>query len=256
MAYEQINSEKSAGVLTITFNRPDKLNAFTFKMLAEVNQVLNREAGDARVVVFRGSGRAFSAGDDLAGMGGTRHPLEEMRAGHHAMIKRIRAMRIPIVAAIHGYAYGAAFDLILACDFRLAAESAFIGDIRINRAINSMSGAAYWLPRYVGVGRAAEILLLGEKISARDALAWGLLTRVFPDPEFENGVKEFAERLTTMPTGAIGANKMLLNCGLENYLGDSLDVEGRELLETNRSADTQEGVRAFIEKRAPRFVGR
>ncbi len=256
MAYQQINLDKSAGVLTITFNRPEKLNAFTFKMLAEVNQVLNREVNDARVVVFRGGGRAFSAGDDLAGMGGTRHPLEEMRAGHHAMIKRIRAMRIPVVAAIQGYAYGAAFDLILACDFRLAAESAFVGDIRINRAINSMSGAAYWLPRYVGVGRAAEILLLGNKISARDALEWGLLTRVFPEAEFEKGVKEFNQRLAEMPTGAIGSNKMLLNHGLENYLSDSLDAEARELLETNRSADTKEGVRAFIEKRAARFVGK
>jgi 2-(1,2-epoxy-1,2-dihydrophenyl)acetyl-CoA isomerase len=256
MAYQQIIVSESAGVVTITFNRPDKLNAFTFKMLEEVNQALNREAGDARAIVFRGSGRAFSAGDDLAGMGGTRHPLDEMRAGHHAMIKRIRAMRVPIVAAIHGYAYGAAFDLILACDFRVAAESAFVGDIRISRAINSMSGAAYWLPRYVGVGRAAEILLLGEKISARDGLAWGLLTRVFPDPGFERGLDEFTARIATMPTGAIGANKMLLNHGLENYLGDSLDVEARELLETIRSADNQEGVRAFLEKRPPRFTGR
>jgi 2-(1,2-epoxy-1,2-dihydrophenyl)acetyl-CoA isomerase len=256
MAYQQIILDKSATVVTITFNRPDKLNAFTFKMLEEVNQVLNREAGDARAIVFRGSGRAFSAGDDLAGMGGTRHPLDEMRAGHHAMIKRMRAMRVPIVAAIHGYAYGAAFDLILACDFRIAAESAFIGDIRVSRAINSMSGAAYWLPRYVGVGRASEILLLGEKISARDALGWGLLTRVFPDSDFESGLSEFTGRLATMPTGAIGANKMLLNHGLENLLGDSLDVEARELLETIRSRDNQEGVRAFLEKRPPRFTGR
>jgi 2-(1,2-epoxy-1,2-dihydrophenyl)acetyl-CoA isomerase len=256
MAYAQIILDKSAGVVTITFNRPDKLNAFTFKMLEEVNQALRSEADEARAIVFRGVGRAFSAGDDLAGMGGTRHPLEEMRAGHHAMIKQIRAMRIPVVAAIHGYAYGAAFDLILACDFRVAAESAFVGDIRVSRAINSMSGAAYWLPRYVGVGRAAEILLLGEKISARDALAWGLLTCVFPDKDFESGLSEFTGRLATMPTGAIGANKMLLNYGLQNMLADSLDVEARELLQTIRSADNQEGVRAFLEKRAPRFTGR
>ena len=120
-----------------------------------------------------------------------------------SMIRQIRAMRVPVVAAIHGYAYGAAFDLILACDFRVAAESAFVGDIRVSRAINSMSGAAYWLPRYVGVGRAAEILLLGEKISARDALAWGLLTRVFPDADFESGLSEFTGRLATMPTGPL-----------------------------------------------------
>ena len=255
MNYEQITFAKSAGVATITFNRPDKLNAFTFKMLEEINHVLTRESADVRAVVFRGAGRAFSAGDDLAGMGGKRHPLDDMRAGHHAMIKQMRAMRIPLVAAVHGYAFGAAFDLILACDFRVAADSAFIGDIRVNRAINSMSAAAYWLPRYVGVGRASEILFLGEKIGAREALAMGLVTRVFPDAEFDVGVNEFAARLATMPTAAIGANKMLLNYGLENFLGASLDVEARELLETFHTADNQEGVRAFLEKRPPRFTG-
>ena len=255
MNYEQITLEKNAGVTTITFKRPDKLNAFTFKMLEETNHVLTREIADTRAVVFRGAGRAFSAGDDLAGMGGKRHPLDEMRAGHHAMIKRIRAMRIPIVAAVHGYAYGAAFDLILACDFRVAAESAFIGDIRVSRAINSMSGAAYWLPRYVGVGRASEILFLGEKIAARDALAMGLLTRLFPDAQFDKELDQFTARLASMPTAAIGADKMLLNYGLENFLEASLDVEARELLETFHTADNQEGVRAFLEKRAPRFTG-
>jgi 2-(1,2-epoxy-1,2-dihydrophenyl)acetyl-CoA isomerase len=255
MNYEQIRFAKSAGVATITFNRPGKLNAFTFKMLEEINHVLTRESADVRALVFRGAGRAFSAGDDLAGMGGKRHPLDDMRAGHHAMIKQMRAMRIPLVAAVHGYGFGAAFDLILACDFRVAAESAFIGDIRVNRAINSMSGAAYWLPRYVGVGRASEILFLGEKIGAREALAMGLVTRVFPDAEFDVGVNEFAARLATMPTAAIGANKMLLNYGLENFLGASLEVEARELLETFHTADNQEGVRAFLEKRPPRFTG-
>src|ERR1700687_4494663 len=129
MAYEQIILDKCAGVVTITFNRPDKLNSFTFKMLEEVNDALRIEAGEARAIVFRGVGRAFSAGDDLAGMGGTRHPLDEMRAGHHAMIKQIRAMRIPVVAAIHGYADGAALELLLACDFRVGAESAFVRGI-------------------------------------------------------------------------------------------------------------------------------
>jgi 2-(1,2-epoxy-1,2-dihydrophenyl)acetyl-CoA isomerase len=224
MNYEEISLDSSAGVVTITFNRPAKLNAFTFRMLDEVNHVLRREVGTGtRAVLFRGAGRAFCSGDSLTGMGGGGHPLDNMRAGHHAMIKRIRALRIPVVAAVHGFAYGAAFDLILACDFRLAAESALVGDIRMNRAINSMAGAAYWLPRYVGVGRASEILLLGERIIARQALDWGLLTRVFPDAEFESGVAEFMARLATMPTAVIGANKSLLNFGLDNFLAPALE---------------------------------
>jgi enoyl-CoA hydratase/carnithine racemase len=172
------------------------------------------------------------------------------------MIRRLRELRIPVAAAIHGYAYGAGFEFALACDFRLAAASASIGDIRAGRAINSMSGAAYWLPRYVGVGRASEILMLGEPMTARQALEWGILTRVFPDEEFDRGVAEFAARLAAMPTLALGANKMLLNFGLENYLADALDAEARELLEIIRTEDNQEGLRAFLEKRPARFKGR
>jgi 2-(1,2-epoxy-1,2-dihydrophenyl)acetyl-CoA isomerase len=257
MNYDEIFCEQSGGVLTITFNRPAKLNAFTFKMLAEINRALadERVAG-ARAIVFRGAGRAFCSGDDLSGMGGSREHLREMRDGHHRMIRRLRELRIPIVAAIHGYAYGAGFEFALACDFRLAVESAFIGDIRAGRAINSMSGAAYWLPRYVGVGRASEILMLGERMTARQALDWGIVTRVFPDPDFDRGVAEFAARLAAMPTLAMGANKMLLNFGLENYLADALDAEARELLEIIRTEDNQEGLHAFLEKRPARFTGR
>lgn len=256
MEYEQIIFDQHEGVATITFNRAAKLNAFTFKMLEEVNQVLEKEGADSRVIVFRGIGRAFSAGDDLIDMGGDGHPLYRMRAGHHALVKRIRALRIPVIAAIHGYAFGAAFDLILACDFRVMAHSAVIGDFRITRAINSMSGAAFWLPRYVGMGRASEILLLGERITAEQALNWGLVTRIFPDDEFDDGVTSFAHKIAAMPTAVIGTNKSLMNFGLEHPLHETLDVEARELLETFKSEDNREGVRAFAEKRAPRFTGR
>lgn len=256
MDYEQIIFGKDAGIVTITLNRTAKLNAFTFKMLDEVNHVLTRETSDARVVVFRGAGRAFSAGDDLFDMGGSGPALEKMRVGHHAMIKRIRALHIPVMAAIHGYAFGAAFDLILACDFRVMARTAVTGDIRITRAINTMSGAAFWLPRYVGMGRASEILMLGERITAEQALNWGLVTRVFPDDRFDAEVKSFAEKIATMPTRVMGANKALMNYGLEHLLPETLDAEARQLLETFKSEDNREGVRAFAEKRPPRFVGR
>jgi len=256
MAYEQILFSRIDGIAAINFNRPDRLNAFTFKMLAEINHVLTGELDPGtRAVLFRGAGRAFSAGDDLVDMGGA-SPLEDMRRGHHAMIKTIRALRLPVVAAIHGYALGAAFDLALACDFRLAADSAQLGDFRINRAINSMSGAAFWLPRYVGVGRASEILMLGERISASRCLELGLVTRVYPEPQFERGIAEFADQLKSLPTKVIGANKALLNFGLENYLAAALDTEALELIEIFRSEDYREGAQAWVEKRTPRYTGR
>lgn len=256
MDYEQILFVKSDGVATITFNRPDKLNAFTFKMLEEANQALGgRLDAEIRAVVFRGAGRAFSAGDDLTGMGGT-HPLDDMRRGHHAMIKRIRALRVPVVAAIQGYALGAAFDLALACDFRLAAQTAQLGDVRVNRAMNSMSGAAFWLPRYVGVGRASEILMLGQRLSAARCLEWGLVTQVYPDVDFEGELGEFVRVLLSLPTKVLGANKALLNFGLESYLAAALDSEGRQLLESFRTDDFREGATAWAEKRAPRYTGR
>jgi 2-(1,2-epoxy-1,2-dihydrophenyl)acetyl-CoA isomerase len=256
MEYEQILFAKAEGVATVTLNRPDKLNAFTFRMLDEINDALSRETGvGTRAVVIRGAGRAFSAGDDLTGMGGTRG-LDDMRRGHHGMIKRIRALRVPVVAAIHGYALGAAFDLALACDFRLAAESAQLGDVRVNRAMNSMSGAAFWLPRYVGVGRASEILMLGERLGAARCLEWGIVTRVFPDTGFEAGIAQFVESLRALPTKVLGANKALLNFGLESHLAAALDTEGRELLESFRTEDFREGAAAWAEKRAPRYSGR
>jgi 2-(1,2-epoxy-1,2-dihydrophenyl)acetyl-CoA isomerase len=256
MAYEQIILAESEGILSITFNRPEKLNAFTFRMLAEINEVLNRRIDQSvRAVVFRGAGRAFSAGDDLVNMGGT-NPLDDMRRGHHAMIKRIRALRLPVVAAIHGYGLGAAFDLALACDFRLAARSAELGDVRINRAINSMSGAAFWLPRYVGVGRASEILMLGERIGAPRCVELGLVTRVFPDDAFDAGIQDFLGVLRKLPTKVVGANKALLNVGLQTYLDAALDTEARELLESFRTEDYREGASAWLDKRAPRYTGR
>jgi 2-(1,2-epoxy-1,2-dihydrophenyl)acetyl-CoA isomerase len=256
MVYEQILVAKADGIATVTFDRPDKLNAFTFKMLDEINDALNgANITGIRVVVMRGAGRAFSAGDDLTGMGGT-HPLDDMRRGHHGLVKRIRALRLPVIAAIHGYALGAAFDLALACDFRLAARSAQLGDVRVNRAMNSMSGAAFWLPRYVGMGRASEILMLGERLDAARCLEWGLVTRVFADDAFDAGVTEFARRLLALPTKALGADKALLNFGLESHLATALDTEGRELLESFRTEDFREGAAAWLEKRAPHYSGR
>src|SRR5437762_598134 len=176
MNHEQILCRREGSVATIVLNRPEKLNAFTFRMLAEIHAALDTlPFDDLRALVFTGAGRAFSAGDDLIDMGGT-DPAEDIRRGHHRLVTRLRGARVPVIAALNGYTLGAAFDLALACDFRIAAADAELGDVRVPRAMCSMSGAAFWLPRLVGLGPALEILLLGERIRhrARWRSAWSI----------------------------------------------------------------------------------
>ncbi len=256
MGYRDVIVEQHGETGRIVFNRPSKLNAFTYNLLAESLCAFERlsEAG-VRVVVLTGAGRAFSAGDDLAGMGGT-DPLQDIRSHHHRLVKRIREAPFPVVAALNGYTLGAGFDLALACDFRIASSDAELGDVRVTRAMNSMSGAAYWLPRLVGIGRATEILLLGERVTAQAALAMGLVHRVVAPSELERATEEFCGRLLELPTLALAANKACLNYGLTHSFGDALDHEARLLVQGFATEDWHEGIAAFLEKRKPRFRGR
>ena len=256
MAYEQIVCEREGAVATVRLNRPEKLNAFTFRMLAEMNAALDEVLDDRlRVLVLTGTGRAFSAGDDLGGMGGV-DPAEDIRRGHHRIIRRLRQLRIPVVAVLNGFTLGAGFDLALACDFRIAAREAELGDVRSTRAMCSMSGAAYWLPRIVGVARATEILLLGERLSAERALELGLVNRVVPLAELDTAVTALVDRLLELPTGALAAQKACLEFGLHHDLSAALENEISELIGCFALTDWREAIRAFAERRSPRFTGR
>ena len=256
MHYEQIACSRARAVATITLNRPDKLNAFTFRMLGEINAALDDVSDEhLRALVLTGTGRAFSAGDDLLGMGGT-DPAGDIRSGHHRIIRRLRALRVPVVAALNGFTLGAGLDLALACDFRIAAAEAELGDVRATRAMCSMSGAAYWLPRMVGVARATEILLLGDRLPASRALELGLVTQVVPATELRAAVDAFVDRLLRLPTGALGAQKACLEFGLRHDLPAALENEMQELIQGFAREDWQEAIRAFAEKRDARFTGR
>jgi len=256
MDFEQICVTRTESVTTIRLNRPEKLNAFTFRMLAEVNTALDavREL-DTRVLVLTGAGRAFSAGDDLVDMGGT-DPAADIRRGHHRIVQRVRALRLPVVAALNGFALGAGLDLALACDFRIAAAEAELGDVRATRAMCSMSGSAFWLPRMVGVARATEILLLGGRMSAGRALELGLVTEVVPRDSLDAAVANFVARLLALPTGALGAQKACLEFGLRHDLAASLENEMQELIAGFTREDWREAIQAFAEKRPARFRGR
>src|SRR5437763_12605665 len=152
MNHEQILCRREGSVATIVLNRPEKLNAFTFRMLAEIHAALDTlPFDDLRALVFTGAGRAFSAGDDLIDMGGT-DPAEDIRRGHHRLVTRLRGARVPVIAARHGSTLGAAFHRALACGFRTASPDPELGDVRVPRAICSMSGAARWRPPLGGLG--------------------------------------------------------------------------------------------------------
>ncbi|PYP71802.1 MAG: 2-(1,2-epoxy-1,2-dihydrophenyl)acetyl-CoA isomerase [Gemmatimonadetes bacterium] len=257
MAYQQISYRREGALVTVTLNRPEKLNAFTFVMLAELNALLQQLSaeGEMRVLVLTGAGRAFSAGDDLLGMGGS-DPAEDIRRGHHRLVLGLRALRVPVIAALNGYTLGAGFDLALACDFRVASEEAELGDVRATRAMCSMAGAAYWLPRMVGVARATEILLLGERISATRAFELGLVNRVAPRGELDAAVNALATQLLRLPTGALGAQKACLEFGLRHELPAALENEMQELIQGFAREDWHEAIRAFAGKRSPCFTGR
>ena len=256
MAHVRMTSTHDGAVAVVTLDRPEKLNAFTFPMLAQLDAALAEAATDAtRAIVLTGAGRAFSAGDDLVDMGGS-DPAEDIRNGHHRIIRRLRALRLPVVAALNGFALGAGFELALACDFRIAAAEAEVGCVRSTRAMCSMSGAAWWLPRIVGVARATEILLLGARLPATRALELGLVNHVVPRAELDAAVGAFVDRLLALPTGALGAQKACLEFGLRHDLEAALENEMQELIAGLTREDWGEAIRAFVEKRPARFTGR
>ena len=259
MSTEMILFEKNEGVGTITMNREKKLNALLPEMIVELCDVLEEARRDhaVRSIVLRGAGRSFCAGDDL-------HPEERfkygnpdlqtrLKVGYPRLVTEIVQMRKPVIAMVRGYAVGAGMDLALACDFRIAAPDTKMAAIFVKRGLGG--GCAYLLPRYVGFGKATELLLLGEMVEADEALRLGLVTRVVEDAALEDETYAFARKMAKGPTSAYGAIKMARNQGL-----GCDPVKGVEWLtlaeaELMLHKDAREGPRAYLEKREPNFTG-
>jgi 2-(1,2-epoxy-1,2-dihydrophenyl)acetyl-CoA isomerase len=246
------------GVLTLTLNRPEVLNAITPALLDEVTESL-REAGSGRsvrAVIITGAGRGFCSGQDLraaAGEGGL-DVGAVLRDHYTPAIRAIRSMDQPVIAAVNGVAAGAGFSLALACDLRIAAESATFVQAFVRIGLIPDLASTYFLPRLIGPARAAELTMLGETVDAARALELGIVNRVVPDSELVARAAELAARLARGPR-SIGLTKRALEVSHENDLEAQLAVEERLQTEATTTSDFAEGVSAFLEKRRATFTG-
>lgn len=262
MAEETILSEISEGVARITLNRPDKLNAFNETMHLALRAALDRAAGDdsVRAVLLTGAGRGFCAGQDLGDRDVSGN--QELDLGHtletyyNPLIRQLRALPLPVVCAVNGVAAGAGANIALACDLVLAARSANFIQAFCRLGLVPDSGGTFSLPRLVGEARAKGLALLGEKLSAEQAEAWGLIWRAVDDDALLDEAGRLAGHLATQPTKGLGFIKQALQASLGNSLDQQLDLERDLQRQAGRSADYREGVRAFMEKRPPVFQGR
>lgn len=256
---ETIMVDLHDGVATVTLNRPQVLNAFTPQMNGELRTAL-RELGreaSCRVIVLTGAGRAFCAGQDLETRrsifeaGEVPHLGESLRQHYNPLVRQMRAMDQPILAAVNGVAAGAGMSLTLACDLRIAASSARFVQSFIRVGLGQDSGSSYTLPRLVGLGRAYELALLGEPLSADDALRIGLVNWVAPDEELLQRAYEVATRLARGPRQAQALIKRGLYRCLTLDLEATLEYEADAQEIAGRGDEFREGVEAFLAKRTP-----
>jgi enoyl-CoA hydratase/carnithine racemase len=252
------------GVATVTLNRPEKLNALTFDVYADLRDLLLElpHRGDARVVVLTGQGRGFCSGGDVEEIIGE---LQKMAAAElleftrmtGAVVKALRECPLPVIAAVNGIAAGAGSVIALASDFRLLAESASFAFLftRVGLAGADM-GSAYLLPRLVGLGRATELLILGDKVDAAHADRIGLATRVVPDASLAEEASALARRLADGPALAYSTTKVLLTRELDMDLGSSIELEAMTQALLMKSDDHAEFYAAWSAGRRPQWTGR
>jgi len=266
MSYETIKYEKSAAIATITFNRPDKLNALNDTMQDELMGLFDEVAGDddVRVLVFAGAGKAFSAGADI----GQRflEPIEKSKKGETNLalmhtftrvgVSALKRIGIPIIAMVNGAAVGFGCTLSLVCDIRIASRAARFGLGFVRLGVTPEFGSTYFLPRLVGLGNALELLFTGKIISAEEAKEIGMVNRVVSPEQLEKVTYEMAETIAQAPPVSI----RMIKRGI--YQGIDADLESQVLWEhlvfnmARQTEDHLEGINAFLEKRDPRFRGR
>jgi 2-(1,2-epoxy-1,2-dihydrophenyl)acetyl-CoA isomerase len=262
MSYETILFSTDGGIARLTLNRPDKLNSFNTQMHGEVRDALARlPASGARVLVLSGAGRGFCAGQDLGDRavapGSAGIDLgESIDKYYKPLVLTLHTLALPVIAAVNGVAAGAGANIALACDLVIAARSASFVQAFSKLGLLPDSGGTWSLPRLVGQPRALGLTLLGNKLPAETAAAWGMIWQCVEDAELGPTVDALAQQLAAAPTRGLAWTKAAIRGSWQHSLAEQLDIERDAQRELGRSADYAEGVAAFIEKRAPRFTGR
>ena len=258
-----INTEASGHITTITLNRPEKLNAFSGTMREDLLAALRAAAGDpgCRVVVITGAGRAFCAGGDVEYMSGLQKDgnvdaFRKLLDAGRDVVTTIVEMAKPVIASINGIAAGAGCNLALACDYRIASDTAKLGETFVRIGIHPDWGGTWFLPRLVGPSRALELLMTGRMVDAAEALSIGMVDRVVPLSELPLQTTTLARAIAEGPPIAIADIKRALAASRTNTLRAQVDLESEHQLRAFRSNDAAEGLSALFEKRAARFEGK
>ncbi len=260
--YEHLLVQQEDGVLTVTMNRPEVLNAVSEPMLDGLGEVMEAAARDesVRCVVLTGAGRAFGSGADLRGFAARHAGGEPIKVSthlqkYHRVVRAIRTMSKPVIAAVRGVAAGASCNLALACDMRIASEDARFIEAFARIGLVPDAGGGFFLPHLVGFSKALELSMLADEVSGPEAERLGLANKCVPAAEFDETVRKLARRLAQGPTRAYGLMKQLMNTAVTSDLETTMRVEGELQDIAFQTADHREGVTAFLQKRPPQFTG-
>ncbi len=263
MSYANILFDAAGGIARLTLNRPERLNSFNDGMHAEVRDAIQRVRADpsVRVLLLTGAGRGFCAGQDLGdrAVAPGADPVDlgaSIDRNYRPLVLALRALPLPVVCAVNGVAAGAGANIALACDIVVAAKSASFVQAFSKIGLIPDSGGTYLLPRLVGTARAMGLAMFGDKLSAEQAASWGLIWRCVDDAALPAMVDAMLKQLASAPTRGLAGTKRAIYAAAGNTLEAQLDLERDLQRELGKSADYREGVAAFAEKRAPKFVGK
>lgn len=261
MDYSTLLYDVRNGVAWITLNRPDSANTVTVEMCSELMRAALRSAEDRSVhaVVLTGAGKVFSAGGDLKSFAAEGDAMashiKEVTTYLHAAISQFARMDAPVIAAVNGVAAGAGMSLVCAADLAIATESARFTMAYTRAGLTPDGSGTYFLPRIVGLHRALDLILTNRMLTAREALEWGIISRVAPDDEFAAQVEALAKQIASGPARTFAAAKRLVRESWTESLETQMASESEAIAEMMRSADGREGISAFLEKRPPNFGG-